>query len=75
MSEEGKFLIYCIETYKLVKQATGRQIYDMFEHYGVLDYIVSCYGALHTTGDLYIVDDIDRFIMRRKAELDGFSAR
>ena len=69
MSEEGRFLIYCIETYKLAKRATGRQVYDLFERYGVLGYVRSCYGALHTTGDRYIVDDIDRFIMRQKAAL------
>ncbi len=67
MSREGEFLVYCIEIYKRAKHASGRQIYSLFERYGVIDYIRECYGALHVTGDAYIIQDIDRFIINRKA--------
>ena len=66
MSEQGRFLVYCIEIYKLAKQKTGRQVFELFERYGVIDYIMECYGALHTTGEEYIVDDLDRFIAARE---------
>jgi hypothetical protein len=43
-----------------------RQKYDispiqanrLFEDYHIWDYIEECYGALHTSGDEYILDDI-----------------
>ena len=67
MSAEGKFLVYCLETYKTEKQMTGRQVMELFKHYGVTDYILSCYEALHTTGTNYIIEDIDLFVEARQA--------
>lgn len=69
MSDQGRFLVYCIEVYKRAKGATGRQVFDLFERYGAIDYVMGCYGALHTTGEEYIVSDIDRFIANRRREL------
>ena len=62
MSAEGKFLVYCLETYKTAKNLTGEEVIDMFKRYGVTDYILSCYEALHTTGILYIIEDIDSYV-------------
>ena len=66
MSEQGKFLIYCIEVYKSAKSITGRQAMELFGRYGVVDYVMACYDALHTTGTNYIVEDIDLFIAARQ---------
>ena len=66
MSAEGKFLVYCIETYKAAKNMTGKQVIEMFKQYGVSDYILSCYEALHTTGTSYIIEDIDLFVEARQ---------
>ncbi len=65
MSKEGKFLIYCVEQYKNTKNLTGKQVSDLFTEYQIWDYIYSCYEALHTTGERYIIDDIDQYIMTR----------
>jgi len=65
MSAEGKFLVYCIEIYKAAKQLTGKQVIEMFKRYGVTDYVLSCYEALHTTGANYIIEDIDLFMEAR----------
>ena len=62
MSKEGRFLIYCIEAYKAAKGATSRQVYSAFKKYGVIGYIREYYESLHTVGERYIVDDIDRYI-------------
>jgi len=67
MSAKGKFLIYCIEMYKATKQMTGKQVIELFKTYGVIDYIMSCYEALHTTGIEYIIEDIDIFLEARQA--------
>lgn len=67
MSEEGKFLMFCIEQYKSAKNLTGKQVMDLFRKYKISEYIVSCFEALHTTGTNYIIEDIDLYIEARKA--------
>lgn len=66
MSREGNFLIYCTEQYKFQKKLTGKQVCKLFNQYHVWEYIYSCFEALHTTGENYIVADIDAFIQQRK---------
>ena len=69
MSKEGNFLVYCIEKYKSAKHLTGKQVSELFSKYNVWDYIYSCFEALHTvpsTGDNYIVEDIDLYIEARQ---------
>ena len=65
MSKEIKFLIYCIEIYKSAKSLTGKQVITLFSKYHVSEYIISYFEALHTTGEKYIVEDIDLYIMAR----------
>lgn len=66
MSAEGKFLVFCIEMYKAAKNLTGKEVISLFKRYGVSDYVLSCYEALHTTGTNYIVEDIDLFVEARQ---------
>ena len=66
MQNNINFLAYCIESYKSEKKYTGRQVISLFDKYGVLDYITNCAGALHTTGEQYIIQDIDEYIANRK---------
>ncbi|GHV25017.1 hypothetical protein FACS189498_2860 [Spirochaetia bacterium] len=65
MQENVKFLAYCIESYKSSKKYSGRQVISLFIKYGVLDYIINCSGSLHTTGEQYIIHDIDKYINAR----------
>lgn len=67
MSREGDFLIYCTEQYKSAKNLTGAQVAELFSRYKVWNYIYSCFEALHTTGENYIIRDIDLYIEERKA--------
>lgn len=62
MSNECRFLIFCIEQYKSAKGLTGKQVMDLFRRYGITRYIVDCFEALHTTGTNYIIADIDSYI-------------
>jgi hypothetical protein len=68
MDETTPFLIYCLEIYKTAKNLTGKQVVELFEQYGVMDYLIDCYGALHTTGAQYTIEDIDEFIAVRQVE-------
>lgn len=67
MSSETKFMVYCIEEYKKAKSLKGKQTILLFSKYKVLEYIIACYEALHTTGTKYIVEDIDLFIEARQS--------
>lgn len=67
MSREGEFLIYCIEIYKSAKNISGKDTMNLFTKYKVNEYIKSYFEALHTTGEKYIVSDIDLYIAARQA--------
>ncbi len=62
MSKEGIFLIYCIKIYKNAKKLNGKEVTELFEKYDVFNYITTFFEALHTTGDQYIIEDIDGYI-------------
>lgn len=66
MSREGEFLIYCIEIYKSAKSMTGAEVMKLFTKYRVPEYVKSYFEALHTTGEKYIVGDIDLYIQARQ---------
>ena len=61
------FKVFCLESYKAVHCLSGLQALDVFREYQVFDYIVSCYDVLHSTGRLYIVEDIDSYIAKRSS--------
>lgn len=65
MSREGQFLVYCIEIYKNAINLTGKETINYFLENGVCNYIISYFEAMHTTGEKYIVNDIDLFIKAR----------
>ena len=65
MSKETEFIVFCIESYKAHRSLTGRQVYELFSRYGVLDYLREFYDVLHTTGYQYIDHDIDEFLRVR----------
>lgn len=49
MTNQGKFMIFCVEQYKRAKQLNGRQLSDLFDKYQIWNYLYDCYEALHTT--------------------------
>jgi len=67
MDNATKFLVYCIEIFKTAHKLSGRQVIEIFSKYGILEYIVNCYAALHTTGPEYIIEDIAGLIEERRA--------
>ena len=62
MSSYAEFITYCLEEYKAAKGMTGKEVIMLFKQYNIIDYIVTCYGALHTMGGLAIADDIQSLI-------------
>jgi len=66
MDNKTRFLVYCVEIYKTTNKLNGRQVIQLFKQYGIDEYIVNCYNALHTTGPEYIINDISGLIEKRK---------
>jgi len=65
MSKENRFFLYCLECYKAEKHMSGREVLSLFNRTGVREYIVACFDALHTTGQKFLMEDIDSFIRER----------
>lgn len=69
MSQQGNFVVFCAEQYKMVRGMTGRDLAELFTRYGIWDYLYSCFEALHTTGTKYIISDIDQYIQEHGNDL------
>lgn len=67
MSKVLEFSIFCIESYKVHRSMTGKEVCELFDRYGVFDYIREFYDVLHTTGHQYINHDIDIYLNARNA--------
>ncbi len=69
MSKEMNFAIFCLESYKLYRNLSGKDVSKLFTDYEVFDYIVEFYDVLHTTGENYINNDIDIYLRARGADI------
>lgn len=69
VGKELAFVIFCMENYKMHKSLTGKQVCELFDQYGVFDYIHEFYDVLHTTGHQFINHDIDIYLNARNAVL------
>lgn len=67
MSKETEFTVFCMESYKVYKSLSGKQVSDLFRQYDVFDYIREFYDVLHTTSYQYINRDIDIYLKSRNA--------
>ena len=65
MKKATKFLVYCVEIYKTKYRISGREVMRIFAQYEIFDYILECYGSLHTTGPEYIIEDIAGLIKEK----------
>lgn len=60
------FEVFCLESYKQAHNLTGKEVLRVFNDNKVFDYIKSFYDVLHSTGQGYIVEDIDVYIKARQ---------
>ena len=62
------FLSFCIEQYKNAKGLDGKETMEIFNNYGVLEYLQEFFDVIHTQSHQWILEDIDHFIELRKKE-------
>lgn len=70
MSKEMKFAVFCLESYKIHRSMTGKEVNELFKKYGVFDYLYEFYDVLHTTGHQYINNDIDIYLKARNVVIN-----
>ena len=59
------FIVFCLENYKSDNWLTCEEVYDLFEKYGVLNYLQEGYDVLHTQGKEWLMNDINEFLKIR----------
>ena len=60
------FISFCIEQYKVHISATGAEVMDLFDKYGVTEYLSDHFDILHTQSRQWLLEEIDEFIRQRK---------
>jgi hypothetical protein len=56
------FLIFCIETYKIVHRMPGEEVFGLFDRSGVTDFIIGFHDVLHIESPRSVVAQIDEFM-------------
>lgn len=64
--EQFDFYTYCLENYAIRKRISGIRAWVIFKESCADKYVIDNYDLLHTQGLDYVLDDIQRFINRRK---------
>ena len=59
------FVLFCIEYYKTENRLSGKEVYDLFKRYGVIEYLEEGYEMLHTQGKEWLMKDINDFLINR----------
>ena len=57
-----EFVSFCIEQYKMVTRSTGRDVEQMFQQKGVIEFLLKHYEVLHTQGEQAILNEIDEYL-------------
>lgn len=65
-SEAFEFLVYTLEKYALSKGISGLEALSLLKRYDADLFLLKNYDLLHTQGTRYVMDEIDRYLSRRK---------
>lgn len=60
-----EFVSFCIENFKVVYKMPGKEVANLFNEKGVIEFLISDYDILHTQGKEYILEQIARFLEKR----------
>lgn len=64
--EAFEFYVYTLEKYAINKRISGLQALALFKEYEADEFLLKHYDLLHTQGTGYVLDEVERFINRRK---------
>ncbi|MBU3136172.1 DUF3791 domain-containing protein [Clostridium gasigenes] len=60
-----EFISFCIENFKMKHNMKGKEVANLFNQSGVIDFLTDGYDILHTQGKGYIIDEIEQFLKKR----------
>lgn len=60
-----EFISFCIENFKVAHKMHGKEVANLFNEKGVIEFLISDYDILHTQGKEYILSEITRFLEKR----------
>lgn len=61
MDEKVRYLIFCMETYRQMRDMTGLQVYEHFKKYHFDEYIIDLYELLHIQGKKRMLAELDEY--------------
>lgn len=64
--EAFEFYVYTLEKYAISKRMSGLQALAIFKEYEADEFLLRHYDLLHTQGTGYVIDEVQRYIDRRK---------
>ena len=64
--EAFEFYVYTLEKYAINKRISGLQALAIFKEYEADEFLLNHYDLLHTQGTGYVIDEVQRYIDRRK---------
>lgn len=64
--EAFEFYTYTLEKYAISKRISGLQALALFKEYEADEFLLKHYDLLHTQGTGYVIDEVQRYIDRRK---------
>ena len=64
--EAFEFYVYTLEKYATSKRISGLQALAIFKEYEADEFLLNHYDLLHTQGTGYVIDEVQRYIDRRK---------
>ncbi len=65
------FVVFCLETFKLKYNLSGKEVYNLFDKYKVFNYLKEGYDMLHTQGEAWLVNDIKEFLKIRDYDIEN----
>lgn len=64
--EAFEFYVYTLEKYAISKRMSGLQALAIFKEYEADEFLLNHYDLLHTQGTGYVLDEVQKYIERRK---------
>ena len=68
-----EFVSFCIENFKAEYKMKGKNVAELFERTGAIDFLYDGYDLLHTQGKDYILSEIVIFLENRGYSVDSLS--
>lgn len=66
MSREAEYLVFAAEQYRFAKGISGAQVADLFERYGVSQFIMDSFELFHIESEKNMIAAVDAFIEQQK---------